>query len=125
MKRILQVLATLNRGGAETMVINYYRALDKTKYQFDFLIHYAGKGDFEDEIIKMGGRVFRTIPIRPWSYTAYLKDLDKFFMKHAGEFVAVHAHMQENSCFALRMAEKYGIKQEDFLSQDEYFLAVA
>lgn len=110
MKRILQVLTTLNRGGAETMVMNYYRALDKTKYQFDFLVHYAGKGDFEDEILSLGGHIFRTIPIRPWSYLAYIKDLDKFFRVHAGEFIAVHAHIQENSCFALRMAEKYGIK---------------
>lgn len=109
-KRVLQVLTTMNRAGAETMVMNCYRSIDRSKYQFDFLVHRPEKGDFEDEIVAMGGRIFRTIPIRPWSYVAYIKDLEKFFKAHAGEFVAVHAHMQENSCFALHIAEKYGIK---------------
>lgn len=109
-KRVLQVLTTMNRAGAETMVMNCYRSIDRSRVQFDFLVHRPEKGDFEDEIVSMGGRIFRTIPIRPWSYSAYIKDLDKFFKEHAKEFVAVHAHMQENSCFALRAAEKYGIK---------------
>lgn len=109
-KRILQVLTTTNKGGAETMVMNCYRAIDRTKFQFDFLVHRSERGDFDDEIEQMGGRVFHTIPIRPWSYLAYFNELDKFFREHKGEFVAVHAHLQENSCFALKYAEKYGVK---------------
>ena len=31
--RILQVLAIMNRGGAETMIMNYYRAIDRTQVQ--------------------------------------------------------------------------------------------
>lgn len=34
--RVLQVVAVMNQGGAENMIMNYYRAADKSKIQFDF-----------------------------------------------------------------------------------------
>ena len=109
-ERVLQILTAMNRGGAETMVMNHYRALDRGKIQFDFLVHRQERGDYDDEIEALGGRIFRTMPIRPWSYPAYFRWLDSFFKKHEGEFIAVHGHIQENTGFALRYAKKYGIK---------------
>lgn len=107
--RILQVLTAMNRGGAETMVMNHYRALNRDKVQFDFLVHRIEKGDYDDEIEALGGRIFRAFPIRPWSYYKYFCWLDKFFKEHEGEFLAVHGHIQENSGFALKYARKHGI----------------
>lgn len=37
--RILHVLNSLNRGGAETMLMNYYRKMDRSRFQFDFVVH--------------------------------------------------------------------------------------
>lgn len=107
--RILQVLTIMGRGGAETMVMNYYRALDKSKYQFDFLVHRQERGVYDDEIERLGGRIFRTCPVRPGYYLKYFISLDCLFKEHAKEFVAVHTHIQENSGFALKYAAKYGI----------------
>ena len=45
MIRVLQVLGGLNRGGAETMVMNLYRALDHKEIQFDFIIHSYTQND--------------------------------------------------------------------------------
>lgn len=108
--RVLQVLTAMNRGGAETMIMNYYRALDKTKVQFDFIVHRQQRGDYDDEIERMGGRIFRAFPIRPWNYLSYFNWLNKFFKKNARNYVAVHSHIQENSGFPLMFAKKYGIK---------------
>lgn len=108
--RILQVLTLMNKGGAETMVMNYYRALDKTKYQFDFLVHRSERGAYDDEIECMGGRIYRTCSIRPGHYIQYFRFLDRFFKEHAHEYVAIHAHIQENSGFVAKYATKYGIK---------------
>lgn len=107
--RILQVLTAMNRGGAETMVMNHYRALDRNKVQFDFLVHRKEKGDYDDEIEMLGGRIYRAFPIRPWSYFKYFRWLDNFFDEHKDDFWAVHGHIQENSGFALKYARKYGI----------------
>lgn len=108
-KRILHIVTTLNRGGAETMIMNYYRALDKSKYQFDFLVHRQDVGAYEHEVREMGGRIYRAMPIRPNTYHKYFKFLDTFFQEHASEYIAVHAHIQENSGFAFKYAAKYGI----------------
>ena len=56
--RILQVVTIMNRGGLETMIMNYYRKLDKNKIQFDFLIHTEEKCDYTDEILELGGRIY-------------------------------------------------------------------
>lgn len=107
--RVLQIVAAMNRGGTETMLMNHYRALDRTKVQFDFLVHYQAEGAYEKEIIAMGGRIFRAPSIRPWSYYQYFKWLSKFFENYHQDYIAVHGHIQENSGFALYYAKKYGI----------------
>ena len=44
--RVLNMFTIMNRGGAETMVMNYYRRLDKSKIQFDFLVHREERGAY-------------------------------------------------------------------------------
>ena len=46
--RVLCLFTILNRGGAETMCMNLYRHIDRTKVQFDFLVYYDEEGSFED-----------------------------------------------------------------------------
>ena len=58
MVRILHVLGGLDRGGAETMVMNLYRAVDRTQVQFDFIIHTEKHQAYYDEIIALGGRIY-------------------------------------------------------------------
>lgn len=107
-KRVLQVLTIMNQGGAETMVMNYYRAIDRSKVQFDFLVHRQERGVYDDEIEMLGGRIFRALPIRPWTYISYFRWLDAFFKEHQ-EFVAIHSHIQENSGFVFKYAQKHGL----------------
>ena len=52
--RVLHIVTTMNRGGLETMLMNYYRNIDKSKIQFDFLLHRSEKSDYEDEIKDLG-----------------------------------------------------------------------
>lgn len=62
MKRLLCLLSSMNKGGAETFLMKVYRTLDRTRYQMDFCIHVEDKCDYEDEILGMGGRIFRIPP---------------------------------------------------------------
>lgn len=108
--RVLQVVTVMNQGGAETMLMNHYRVLDRSKVQFDFLVCRKERGFFDDEIENLGGRIFRTIPIRPWHYLKFFNWVDDFFAEHAHEYVAVHSHIQENSGFVFKYAQKHGIR---------------
>ncbi|WP_121610103.1 glycosyltransferase family 1 protein [Mesobacillus foraminis] len=106
--RVLQVVTIMNRGGLETMLMNYYREIDRSKIQFDFMVNRLERGDYDDEIEGMGGRIYRMPPIRPGNYNSYFTLLDKFFEQHK-EYKVVHAHINENSSFVLRSANKAGI----------------
>lgn len=106
--RILNLFTILNRGGAETMVMNYYRKIDKTKIQFDFVVHRQERGAYEDEIEAMGGRIYRMCPIYPQYIFRYKRLLKGFFDAHP-EYRIVHSHMSELSYFAFQEAIRHHI----------------
>lgn len=90
MKRILHVVGGMDRAGAETMLMNLYRKLDRTKYQFDFVYFRDSPCDYDEEILVLGGRIFRvSMSGNPISRTIKLK---KLIQKEA-PFHAVHCHM--------------------------------
>ena len=56
MLRVLQIIGSMNMGGAENFIMNVYRNIDREKIQFDFIVH--REGYFDDEIRKLGGKIF-------------------------------------------------------------------
>ncbi|SHJ59732.1 Glycosyltransferase involved in cell wall bisynthesis [Arenibacter nanhaiticus] len=107
-KRILHVLTSMTRGGAENMVMNYYRAIDRTRVQFDFLLHRDEKSAFEDEIISLGGKIYKIPPITPKNYFLHQKVLNTFFKNHP-EYQIVHSHLNALSYFILKASKKRAI----------------
>ncbi len=77
--RVLHVVTIMNRGGLETMLMNYYRHIDRTKVQFDFLVHRAEQGAYDDEIRSMGGRIYRVPPMSIGCLCKYWRELNNFF----------------------------------------------
>lgn len=71
--RILHVLGKLNRGGAETLVMNWYRHIDKTKIQFDFVIHTRERCSYTDEILSMGGKIYSVPAYRGKNHFQYCR----------------------------------------------------
>ena len=64
--RVLHVVTTMNRGGLETMLMNYYRHIDRNEVQFDFLEHRDNESDYDQEILALGGRIFRLPMLTPF-----------------------------------------------------------
>ena len=81
MLRVLQVVTCMDRGGLETMLMNYYRHIDRTRVQFDFLTHRAREGAYDKEIYSLGGKIFTVPRQNPFS-PAYRHALHKFFSAH-------------------------------------------
>lgn len=108
MIRILQAVNIMDRAGLETMLMNYYRNIDRNKVQFDFLTHRPDKGAYEDEIISMGGRVFHAPRLYPQNYVTYYKYMRQFFKEYA-EYKIIHAHIDTMSAFPLSAAKKNNI----------------
>lgn len=98
----------LNRGGAETMVMNYYRHIDRSRLQFDFVVHREERGVYEDEIEQLGGKIYRMMPLRPWTFGLYKRQIKQFFDEHP-EYRIIHGHCSELGYFFYREASKRGV----------------
>lgn len=102
--RVLHVVTYMGRGGLETMIMNYYRHIDRTKVQFDFLVHRDFRADYDDEIEHLGGRIYHVARLVPWS-KSYHHELEAFFEEHP-EYKIIHVHQDCLSSVALRVAEQ-------------------
>ncbi|MFK9089959.1 glycosyltransferase family 1 protein [Bacillus salipaludis] len=104
--RILHVLVNMNRGGAETLIMNLYRNIDRSKVQFDFLT--CKEGVFDSEILKMGGKIHRIPYISDVGHFKYVKELNQFF-KSNSQYKIVHSHLDKMSGLVLRSAKIAGV----------------
>lgn len=107
MIRVLHVVTYMGRGGLETMLMNYYRHIDRSKVQFDFLVHREFEADYDEEIKSLGGRIYHVSRLVPWS-RRYKAELRRFFRTHP-EYKIVHVHQDCLSSVALQCAKECGI----------------
>lgn len=107
-QRILHIVTIMNRAGLETMLMNYYRKIDRNKIQFDFLVHRSEEGDYDDEIKSLGGKIYYAPAINLKNIFLYNKIVKDFFTNHK-EYKIVHSHIDALSCFPLKAAKSAGI----------------
>lgn len=107
MIRVLHIVTHMNRGGLETMIMNYYRYIDRKKIQFDFLVHRNEQADYDEEIQQLGGNIYRLPILNPMSI-GYRNAVDKFFETHQ-EYRIVHCHLDCLSSIPLQYAKKWHI----------------
>lgn len=101
--RVLHVVTKMDAAGIESLLMNFYRNIDRTRIQFDFLTHRNEKGFYDDEILSLGGRIYSVPPINPFRHQAYLRALKTFFGEHK-EYAIVHSHINTYSMYPLRAA---------------------
>lgn len=104
MIRVLHSVSNMDRAGIETMLMNYYRHIDRTKVQFDFLCNKSKPGAYDEEIKSMGGRIFHTPGLNPAKYPKYLKYMKKLFEEHP-DYRIVEAHNGALGVYALHAAK--------------------
>lgn len=106
MHRILHFMADIQPGsGMAAVVMSYYRYIDRSRIQFDFLYFEDSALSYEQEIRALGGRVFR-IP-RPSPRT--MGEIRHFFRQHRGEFWALHCHPIWSGAVLGPVARRYGV----------------
>lgn len=108
MIRILQCVNNMHRAGLETLLMNYYRNIDRTQIQFDFLTHRPERSDYDDEIESLGGKIYRAPRLYPQNYPAYFAYMKRFFAEHP-EYTIVHSHIDAMSCLPLLAAKRAGV----------------
>ena len=108
-KRILVFGMTENPGGVESVIMNYYRELNKRNIQFDFLCNTKDVA-YESEILSLGGKIHR-ITARSKNRFKYLSDMKHFFEENADNYSTIWVNVCSLANIDyLKYAKKYGIK---------------
>ncbi len=105
--RVLQINYGMDRGGAETLIMNIYRNIDRDKVQFDFLLHDRNKTAYEDEILSLGGRIYHIPRYLGYNKFSYEKELGNFLKEHP-EYMIIHDHLMNSAKETFRIAKKFG-----------------
>lgn len=106
MIRVLHIVGKMDRAGAETMLMNLYRHIDRTQVQFDFITFTTQQGDYDEEILALGGSIF---PILAKNPIQRMIKLTSFLEQHS-EYRIVHSHMLLSNAFHLLAAKRAGIQ---------------
>lgn len=103
--RVLHILGAALHGGTESVVYNYYRAIDRTKIQFDIAIDHDSPYDVPEDIINLGCRVYRIPSYKKlFSYITAIKKICR-----EGGYLIIHSHMNAMSVFTLYAAKCAGV----------------
>lgn len=105
---VLVLITVMDRAGAETMMMNYLRHIDRAKIHIDFLINRPQRADYEDEIEKLGSTVYHMSAISPGKVNKYKQELTTFLAKHP-EYQIIHSHLEERSYYAMNIAKEMNI----------------
>ena len=104
--RIAMIMGKMAGGGVESIVLNYFRFIDKNKFQFDFICDEDSTYIPYNEIEKMGGKVILVPPYQ--KMLKYHMTLKKIFKNN--NYQIVHSHINTLSVFSLFAAWRAKVK---------------
>ena len=105
--RVLQVVGIMNYGGAETMIMNLYRNIDRSQVIFDFVVHGDDAGAFDQEISELGGKIYHCPKYKGYNHLTYVRWWKNFLRNHS-EYKVIHGHIRSVAAIYLLIAKKYG-----------------
>lgn len=106
--RILQVVGGMNRGGAETFLMNVLRNIDKQKFEFFFLCYGEGDFDYSEEITSLGAKIVRIPDVKVTGALKHIKNIEEIIKDE--QIDIVHAHTAYNSMFSVLAGKRAGIR---------------
>lgn len=107
MIRILHVVHTMECGGIETMLMNIYRLIDRSKIQFDFLVNGTTTNYYTAEILELGGIVYAVTPKRE-NFSKNLREMTNVMKQN--NYQIVHIHQDSMISPAIMCAKKSKVK---------------
>lgn len=130
--RVAQIMGKLWAGGVEMVVFNYYRAIDKSKIQFDFYYDADSTVEPPQDLIDTGARFYKIPPYQ--KLPQYIRELKKHLKEN--QYLIVHSHLNTLSVFPLfvawmcrvpvRVAHNHSVPSGKELKRDalKYFLRI-
>lgn len=106
--RVLQIIGIVCGGGVEAVIMNYYRHINRSKVQFDFVVDGYEKTALDDEIKSLGGKVYHVEPYKK-NIFRYMSQI--YHIVRDNHYDIVHSNMNTLSVFSLFPAWLAGAHQ--------------
>ena len=106
MQRIAVIAGVLHSGGKRNLIMEYYRHIDRTKVQFDFICDSDSNGIPEEEIRFLGGRVYKVAPYK--DIIPHLKETYKILKEN--QYEVMHAFDNTLNIFPMFLGCIAGVK---------------
>ena len=107
--RILHMIGSMNIGGSQTLLLNLYRAMDREKIQFDFVLDHPDERALADSFAALGARIY-TMPSFYFTNTCQVRSAwNRFFTEHP-EYKVLHCHVRSYVSLFLPIAKRHGVK---------------
>lgn len=107
--RILHMIALLEMGGTQSMIMNLYREIDRNKIQFDFIVDYPDKcTEMRKEIESLGGKIYSFPRFKGRNIQEVRRTWNRFFLEHL-EYKVLHTHARSYASVYLPIAKKHGL----------------
>lgn len=108
--RVLHMIAVLEMGGSQSMVMNIYRSIDRRKVQFDFIVDHPDRDiKLRKEIESLGGKIYFMPTFKGTNICEVQKSWKTFFLTHR-EYKILHTHSRSYASIYLPIAKKCGLK---------------
>lgn len=108
MIRVLHMIGSLEMGGSQSMIMNLYRCIDKTKIQFDFVVDRTEHMEYENEIKKLGGIIYVMPTFYGVNFVTIINAWNDFLDKHS-EYKILHSHVRSYASLYFPIAKKKGL----------------
>lgn len=108
MIRVLHVIGSLNSGGSQSMIMNIYRNLDRSKIQFDFIVDRKNENFYTNKIEELGGKIYVLPQYKLYNHFQYKKAWNQFLKQHS-KYKIIHGHVRSTAAIYLKIAKKYGL----------------
>lgn len=100
--KIAQIIGKGSNGGVESIILNYYKHIDRRLFRFDFFIENETELINKKVIEKLGGRLF-IIPSYKKLFS-FIKTLKNIFLEE--KYDIIHSNLNSLSVFPLYVAKK-------------------
>lgn len=107
--KVLEMIASLNYGGSQAMIVNLCKAMDKKKVQCDFIVDHPELMGMKDIVESLGSKVY-VMPTFHGTNIKEIKDAWNAFFDEHPEYQILHSHSRSYASVYLPIAKKHGLK---------------
>ena len=105
MFRVAIIVGKMNSGGKKNLIMEYYRHIDRSKVQFDFICDSDSEAIPEEEIKSLGGRVYKIHP-----YQRIIRNMmDIRYLCRKNHYPVMHAYNSTMNLFPIFIAKTTGV----------------